>query len=91
MTTPKWQPIEEEAEKIEQAQFRPIYPATAKLTSEAIERVVSENLDAAIENESFGFVRTGHTARAFGGFEYRRPAKYGGSQAGQASSQYHNI
>ncbi len=48
MTQPKWWVIEEEAEKVEQSQFRPIYPATAKLPTEAIQRTIHANLDAAL-------------------------------------------
>lgn len=50
MTNPKWWPIDETAEAITQSQFRPIYPATAKLSTEAIQRIVAANLDAALAN-----------------------------------------
>src|SRR5439155_15938447 len=50
MSNPKWQEIEEEAERIEQATFRPIYPASASLTSETIARVIDANLDMALES-----------------------------------------
>jgi ATP-dependent DNA helicase RecG len=48
MTNPKWQLIDAEAERIETSAFRPIYPATAKLTSSIIARVVDENLAGAL-------------------------------------------
>src|SRR4029078_2453437 len=35
MTQRKWGPIDENAEKVTEAQFRPIYPASANLPSEA--------------------------------------------------------
>ena len=50
MSNPKWQVIEEEAERVEQSKFRAIYPASAKLTSDAIARVIQDNLDAALES-----------------------------------------
>ncbi|HZZ42229.1 MAG TPA: ATP-dependent DNA helicase RecG, partial [Tepidisphaeraceae bacterium] len=48
MVNPKWEPVEPGEEKIGESQFRAIYPATAKLNSEVIERIISENLDAAV-------------------------------------------
>ena len=50
MTNPKWWAIDENAEAIADSQFRPIYPATAKLSSEAIQRIVATHLDAAVAN-----------------------------------------
>ncbi|HEY7118739.1 MAG TPA: ATP-dependent DNA helicase RecG [Tepidisphaeraceae bacterium] len=50
MTNPKWWAIDENAELVTDSQFRPIYPATAKLTSEAIQRIVDANLEAALGN-----------------------------------------
>jgi len=47
MTNPKWEEIEESAERIETAAFRPIYPATARMPSEAIATVIAENLETA--------------------------------------------
>jgi ATP-dependent DNA helicase RecG len=49
MTQPKWQPIEEEADRIAESTFRSIYPATADLTSDAIARIVEQNLDEALQ------------------------------------------
>ena len=48
MANPKWHLIDAESERIAQSTFRPIYPATAKLTSDVIQRVVEENLPAAL-------------------------------------------
>ncbi len=50
MSNPKWQEIEEAADPIEEAKFRPIYPASASLTSDAIARVVESNLEEALES-----------------------------------------
>src|SRR5258706_6179212 len=50
MTNPKWWAIDENAEAIAEAQFRSIYPASAKLTSEAIQRIIEANLDTAVAN-----------------------------------------
>lgn len=48
MINPKWEPVEPNADWIDQSQFRAIYPATAKLPSEVIEKIIAENLDAAV-------------------------------------------
>lgn len=48
MINPKWEPVEPTAEKIGESTFRAIYPATGKLASEVIERIVAENIDAAV-------------------------------------------
>jgi ATP-dependent DNA helicase RecG len=50
MANPKWEPIDEETDRIEQSTFRPIYPATANLTSDAIAKVVQQNLDEALRD-----------------------------------------
>ena len=50
MTNPKWWSIDESAEVVTESQFRPIYPASAKLPSEAIQRIVEPNLEAAVAN-----------------------------------------
>jgi ATP-dependent DNA helicase RecG len=47
MSHPKWQEIAEDADPITDATFRPIYPATAALSSPAIARIIDQNLDAA--------------------------------------------
>jgi ATP-dependent DNA helicase RecG len=50
MTNPKWWIIDETAEAITESQFRPIYPATAKLSTETIQRIIAANLEAALGN-----------------------------------------
>jgi ATP-dependent DNA helicase RecG len=50
MTQPKWWAIDENAEAVTESQFRPIYPASAKLPTEAIQRIIEPNLDAAVAN-----------------------------------------
>jgi ATP-dependent DNA helicase RecG len=50
MTNPKWWAIDEAAELITESQFRPIYPASAKLPTEAIQRIVEPNLESAVLN-----------------------------------------
>ncbi len=49
MTQPKWEAVDATTETIEQSKFRAIYPATARLTSEAIEGIVEQNLEAGLE------------------------------------------
>src|SRR5256885_776858 len=39
---------DESAERIEESKFRPIYPATAKLPTEMIQKIVEANLDEAV-------------------------------------------
>jgi len=48
MSQPKFQPIEEETEKIDESTFRTIYPATAALPSDQIARIIDQNLDEAL-------------------------------------------
>lgn len=48
MINPKFEPVEPTAERIDASTFRAIYPASARLPSEAIERIVADNLDQAI-------------------------------------------
>lgn len=50
MVNPKWQLIGEETQAIEADAFRPIYPATQKLPSDVIARIISDNLDPALEH-----------------------------------------
>jgi ATP-dependent DNA helicase RecG len=45
---PKWWVVDEATERVEQSRFRAIYPATARLPTEAIERIVEENIEAAV-------------------------------------------
>ncbi len=48
MANPKWEEVTEETAAIEADSFRPIYGATAELSSEQIEAVIRDNLDAAV-------------------------------------------
>lgn len=49
MTNPKWELVEADTATIDQSQFRAIYPASGKLTSEIIGRIIQQNLDRAVE------------------------------------------
>ena len=48
MIQPKWETIEPTAERMAEAKYRAIYPATVKLKSEIIGEVVEKNLEAAL-------------------------------------------
>ncbi|HEX8910723.1 MAG TPA: ATP-dependent DNA helicase RecG [Humisphaera sp.] len=48
MVNPKWSLVDDETERVEESRFRPIYPASEKLTSVAIESVVAANLEQAL-------------------------------------------
>jgi len=48
MANPKWRAIDAETDRIEESKFRPIYPATAKLTSDVIQRVIEDHLQSAL-------------------------------------------
>jgi ATP-dependent DNA helicase RecG len=48
MANPKWREIDPGVARIEESKLRPIYPASAKLASETIERAIAESLDAAL-------------------------------------------
>jgi ATP-dependent DNA helicase RecG len=48
MANPKFWPIDETTERVEEAKFRPVYPATMRLSSETIERVIADNLEEAL-------------------------------------------
>ncbi|MEZ0267188.1 MAG: ATP-dependent DNA helicase RecG, partial [Phycisphaerae bacterium] len=50
MSQAKFWVIEENAAPITESQFRPIYPASAKLPSEQIQRIVQANLESAVAN-----------------------------------------
>jgi ATP-dependent DNA helicase RecG len=50
MTQPKWAAIDENAEAVTESQFRPIYPASAKLPSEIIQKIVEPVLEQAVAN-----------------------------------------
>jgi ATP-dependent DNA helicase RecG len=45
ITQPKWEIIDESTEKIAEAKFRPIYPATLRLPSDVIARTIDDQLD----------------------------------------------
>src|SRR5688572_15156161 len=48
MANPKWQAIGDDDAPVEESKFRPIYPATAKLSSDAIGKIIDANLDDAL-------------------------------------------
>jgi ATP-dependent DNA helicase RecG len=50
MANPKWEIVEADAPPIGQDTFRPIYPASADMPSEAIGRIIHDNLAAALES-----------------------------------------
>ncbi len=45
MTNPKWEVIDDQTPAIEQSTFKPVYPASAKLPSDTIAKVVQEHLE----------------------------------------------
>jgi ATP-dependent DNA helicase RecG len=49
MANPTWQIVDDTVPAIEDSRFRAVYPATADLASERIERLVSANLDRGLE------------------------------------------
>ncbi len=54
MQNPKWEIIDDDDQTQTQGRFRPIYPATARMPSEFIERLVAQQLPAAVaEIEEF--------------------------------------
>src|SRR4051794_5328141 len=46
MINPKWRVVDEATERVTESKFRPIYPASLRLPSEFIARVVEDHLDA---------------------------------------------
>jgi ATP-dependent DNA helicase RecG len=46
MANPHYEVVDDSTQRITESKFRAVYPATLKLPSEAIERVVRENLDS---------------------------------------------
>ncbi len=48
MHNPKWEVVSEETDRIDQSKFKAIYPATARLPSDMIARIIDENLDSAL-------------------------------------------
>jgi ATP-dependent DNA helicase RecG len=55
MANPKWEIVEESTAAVTDSRLRPIYPASGKLTSEAIERIIVDNLDSAVVTVSEWF------------------------------------
>ena len=47
MANPRWEIIDPETQRTGEEKFRPIYPATAHLSSELIGSIIDQNLDAA--------------------------------------------
>jgi ATP-dependent DNA helicase RecG len=50
MANAKWHAIDETTERITETKFRPIYPASMKLTSEVIEKIIADNLEPMLED-----------------------------------------
>jgi len=50
MSNAKWWAIDENTAPIAESQFRPIYPASAGLNSEAIQRIIQANIESALGN-----------------------------------------
>jgi ATP-dependent DNA helicase RecG len=48
IVNPKWEVVQETTERVADSRFRAIYPATSKITSETIERIIAVNLDEAL-------------------------------------------
>jgi ATP-dependent DNA helicase RecG len=48
MANAKWHLVDESTERIDETRYRPIYPASMRMPSDAIERVIADNLDAAL-------------------------------------------
>jgi ATP-dependent DNA helicase RecG len=46
MVNPRWRVVDEATERVTESKFRPIYPASLRLPSEFIARVVEDHLDA---------------------------------------------
>ncbi|QOV88528.1 ATP-dependent DNA helicase RecG [Humisphaera borealis] len=46
ISNPKWSQVDEATERVTESRFRPIYPASVKLTSDAIANFVQEHLPA---------------------------------------------
>jgi ATP-dependent DNA helicase RecG len=49
MANPKWELVTEETDRIDQETFRPIYPASMKMPTDAIARIVRDNLPDALK------------------------------------------
>ncbi len=50
MANPKWEIVDPASERIQTSQFRAVYPATSRLSSEVIGRIVADNLPAALQH-----------------------------------------
>jgi ATP-dependent DNA helicase RecG len=48
MAQPKWEIVDESTEQITESRFRPIYPATLRLSSETIAQITDAHLDGAV-------------------------------------------
>ncbi len=48
MTQAKWEVVDDATERVEQSRFRPIYPASLRLHSDAIAKTIETNLDSAL-------------------------------------------
>jgi ATP-dependent DNA helicase RecG len=48
MVNPKWEVVDAQTKAIEDSRFRAVYPASSKISSETIERIVAANLDQAV-------------------------------------------
>jgi ATP-dependent DNA helicase RecG len=48
MANPKWEIVDESTPFVETAAYRPIYPASSKITTEQIGAIVSDNIDDAL-------------------------------------------
>jgi len=50
MTNPKWEVIDQDAPAVDKSTFKPIYPATKKLPSDTLTRIIHAHLDALTAN-----------------------------------------
>ena len=48
MANPKWEIVDDGTPMVETAAFRPIYPATSRITTDQIARIVADNIDDAL-------------------------------------------
>jgi len=48
MANPKWEVVDPNTQPVENAKLRAVYPASAKLSSETIERIIAANLETAL-------------------------------------------
>jgi ATP-dependent DNA helicase RecG len=49
MANPKWETIDEDAQRIDKEVFRPVYPASLKLPSDTLATIIRQNLDDAVK------------------------------------------